>query len=131
MNMNLKVTKKWHVTFRDTLRDPWLQGYGYNLNWRGWGTSEYRFAPNRPSHWSLISTGEGMLTWSRVLCFDPVNIHCKYFSYKYYMFFMCPNSSLYIACNDRGYYLHTCIASKKLLKISWAAFTWKSYIFCL
>ena len=51
-----------------------LQGYGYNLNWRGWGTSEYRFTPNRPSHWSLISTGEGMLTVSRVLCFNPVKI---------------------------------------------------------
>ena len=27
-----------------------LQGYGYNLGWRGWGTSEYCFTPNRPSH---------------------------------------------------------------------------------
>ena len=51
-----------------------LQAYGYNLDWRGWGTSEYCFTPNRPFHWSLISTGEGMLTGSRVLCFDPVKI---------------------------------------------------------
>ena len=51
-----------------------LQGYGYNLDWRGWGTSEYRFTPNRPSHWSLISTGEGILTGSKHNTLDPVNI---------------------------------------------------------
>ena len=39
-----------------------LQGYGYNFDWRGWGTSEYRFTPNRPSHRSLMSNGEGILT---------------------------------------------------------------------
>ena len=51
-----------------------LQVYGYNFNWRGWGTSQYCFTQNRPFHWSLISTGEVMLTGLRVLCFDPVKI---------------------------------------------------------
>ena len=51
-----------------------LQGYGYNLDWRGWGTSEYCFSPNRPFHWSLISTGEGILTGSKHNTLDPVNI---------------------------------------------------------
>ena len=27
-----------------------LQGYGYNFDWRGGGTSEYCFSPNRPFH---------------------------------------------------------------------------------
>ena len=71
-----EIPKMLEYNFRlcvSTFIDALLQGYGYNLNWRGWGTSENRFTPNRP-HWSLISTGEGILTGSRVLCFDPVKI---------------------------------------------------------
>ena len=54
--------------------DEAINDYGYNLDCRELGTSEYCFTPDRLFHWSLIYTGEGMLTGSRVLCFDPVKI---------------------------------------------------------
>ena len=54
-----------------------LQGYGYNLDWRGWGTSEYCFTSNTPYR-TLISnlhrTGEGILTASKHNTLGPVNI---------------------------------------------------------